>query len=293
MSKLKYFLLAGFMMVSCVKASEEAKDASKEAVATKEIVALKEEDTTKKTDTYKEIDRFKDVDASVVQTIYQTLLDMHDFFTLFDIKYFITEETLLGAVRHKGLIPWEENLSLCMFQSDQEKFLKLVPVLRSMGYEVVGMYYGFKIYSTKAASIEGYPWKFPGCDIFMMNTDGQKMFNMWRLRKEKNRNIEIDLSDILPLRKYTFGTLIVYGPRNPAPILKESYGEQYLTLASKWYDHANEKGLKKGYKQIFKTLEDEDFRHLSPQEPLVHSLVSTSLIYWPLDFVDTYPHASW
>ena len=46
-----------------------------------------------------------------------------------DIPYYLFAGTLLGAVRHRNLIPWDDDLDVVMLRWDYERFLKEAPEL--------------------------------------------------------------------------------------------------------------------------------------------------------------------
>lgn len=58
----------------------------------------------------------------------------------YDIHYSLYAGTMIGAVRHQGFIPWDDDLDICMSRKEYDRFVKLWGKISPKGYVLQNKY---------------------------------------------------------------------------------------------------------------------------------------------------------
>lgn len=68
------------------------------------------------------------LDSEQLKEVQLRILDEVDAFCKeHGIRYWLCYGTLIGAARHQGFIPWDDDVDICMSRPDYEKFCRLFP----------------------------------------------------------------------------------------------------------------------------------------------------------------------
>lgn len=204
---------------------------------------------------------------SAIKLLYQMLYDMHRIFIKNDLMYWVDAGTLLGAVRHKGIIPWDDDLDVAILSKDIRKFLKLKQQFKKCGYSICEVWFGYKIYFTgrKKVKAEGEAqcYSFPYIDVFIYRKFPDGIYHLSRKAgRDKWPNEVWYKKDLFPLKKYKFGSYEVYGPNTYRRHFNNYYGKDWNKIAYREYDHKEEVSLKKVKVKLTKKMRE-------PAKPII------------------------
>lgn len=227
-------------------------------------------------------------DPDTILNMYQILNDFHDFCQVVGLEYWIAYGTLLGAVRHEGIIPWDDDVDVCIREKDAHilESESNINLLREAGYAVKKWWFGYRFY------VEGGPiiratdgYHCPGCkipiedhsknvcncesrypfiDVFVMVEKDDALVHNDE-RAVVNFKGEFRADDVFPLKFFKFGEIEVQGPQNPLPFLNRVYGEDWEEVGREGYQHdTKEKG-----DGVIMREEIESWRPAMPTGPLI------------------------
>ena len=184
---------------------------------------------------------------------YQLLKDVDTLFEKHRIEYWACGGTLLGAVRHQGMIPWDDDTDIQIWSKDVPKFMALKDELSSLGYSMYPIGYGQKIFYTNGAPIrttydlEGnwrvptaphtLSFKYPFLDVFFSERQGSKVIFSSEKAKGAWSKSYFDIDGFYPLQRVKFGSTSISIPGGQSTL-------KLLDRSMPYWDHFGIAGWK-------------------------------------------------
>ena len=114
-----------------------------------------------------------------------------------NIPYWLGYGTLIGCLRHGGFVPWDDDIDICILNSNIDDFLNIKS----------------DIIIIKKSHDQLYRISHNGWEI-----------DVFVLPENHIENLEMTMSEIFPLKLSDFNGIRCYTPNNPHSFFKRKYG---------------------------------------------------------------------
>jgi hypothetical protein len=178
-----------------------------------------------------------------IELFKKTILMLEEF----NINYCLISGTLLGYVRHRDFIPWDDDIDLIV---DRNILKKMPEIVKKYGDDInfiVLSYIVKTCVKNKGDNVnyvlknrilneeDQYTWPFIDLFFYSLPNDDNIIF----FRKQW------DIKHFFPFTKVLFHGIYVNIPNNPDHFLAKNYGSDYMTvLKSSGYRHRLERDIK-------------------------------------------------
>jgi phosphorylcholine metabolism protein LicD len=188
-----------------------------------------------------------------VDQVYSLLGSTIEVLDKHGIGYYIMAGSLLGAVRHRGMIPWDDDVDIMINSDDREKLEGCTKDFEGMRLRLSEHDFTtkpcYKVWSPKSKQWQNKKsHTYPFIDIFLADYDKKenKMIPTGSKDKTKARNNKLLMfkyDEVYPLKEYQFGPYMVKGPARAEDYLARAYGNDWKTKAIQTHHHG--KGIHK------------------------------------------------
>ena len=149
-----------------------------------------------------------------------------------NIQYWIDGGTLLGCVREKRQIPYDNDTDLGMIQEDYDKFRNICePILKKeFNYFIKEIHTGFLKILSRVCGLQHTENEndivSPCLDIIVYHNFNGIISIKDRATRHMYSKFRFLENNLFPLKKeYIYSDLVLYGAINPYPYLERCYGD--------------------------------------------------------------------
>ena len=188
-----------------------------------------------------DIDQLRFTAQYAVDLIYDTLECVHRVFMKNHLPYTIFSGTALGAERHGGLIPWDDDADTAILSINEHKLVALSDAFAQLGFTLEKVpFFGYRLYHSTLAKPRPFDqFPYPFVDIFLIDDTGSSYEYITDEAREYWPASPLPYGCFNRLVDQPFGHLTVRGltPEDMKKHLDDNYGKDWPHVATREYDH--------------------------------------------------------
>ncbi|KAI0237314.1 hypothetical protein LSAT2_012175 [Lamellibrachia satsuma] len=173
-----------------------------------------------------------DADDAILENILRKFTEVANKANL---TYFMYWGTLIGAYRHHGRIPWDDDVDLMVPAAHKKRMIAAFASLSPTYVIDRSAQYRWKFFAGNSTSIKGVTWKFPFIDLSFYLENGELISDEdpnYRRRNTYSR------ADVFPLCRRPFSGMTLPAPRNARVFLRQQFDID--ECVSSGYNHRTE-----------------------------------------------------
>ena len=178
------------------------------------------------------------IHLNIIKALLQILCQI---FEQNNITYFLEGGSLLGAVRHGDIIPWDDDADLGVLENDFDKLCQILPqCLKDVALQIGEKPYPLFFEKSSSSMLKVYVQNLwatteanriiatPTIDLFKYRSKNNKIELYSVMDRQRFPKCYFTTEEFYPLKEYPFGSFVVKGANNGVPYLKRYYGDDCL-----------------------------------------------------------------
>lgn len=154
----------------------------------------------------------------------------------YKVRYWMDGGTMLGSVRHRGMIPWDDDVDFGILDKDEKQLHRAIKSLEKK-YDVEWDDENDPVCRRVLISSKTKTG-FPFAEFFVYTIKkGRTHFRCKEDEESWGKKCYHELKNLFPLREYPYGETTLQGPNNPIPYFNRCYGNNWNSVAYREQSH--------------------------------------------------------
>lgn len=164
------------------------------------------------------------------------MMVFHELCVKHNIWYNIAFGTLLGAVRHRGIIPWDDDIDLLVFHHELSLLDNVLNIMnKEFGYRIEKTWKLIRVYVDADIFIDLFPINIIDDKVVRCQIDSAKCNQVHQQWWTSWFGFSKDYLGIDNKKMYQFNGLNLFGTMRPKELLTFWYGDNFLTTCKTHY----------------------------------------------------------